>query len=230
MAFSMAPSSPVASESRERLLSRLSEAAEVEHNLLCSYLYAAYSLKTAPDEGLSFAEADAVRRWYRTLLDVAIEEMTHLCLVANLAVAIGGAPRFERQNFPLPRGSLPADLIAELERRFHDLSRRRGLPPGVREFRAPWLDASSTRHERVDVAYPTHRVIVELDGRRYHSRLEEFENDRRRDQAAIACGWVTLRFTWSQVVREPDRVASLVLFGNTGSMLIIPLVLACVLH
>ncbi len=46
----------------EQVIHLLSEAAELEHNLLCSYLYAAFSLKKGPDEGLSEREAEAVQR------------------------------------------------------------------------------------------------------------------------------------------------------------------------
>ena len=40
----------------------LGEAAEVEHPLMCTYLYAAFSLKTDEGDGLSEAQADAVCR------------------------------------------------------------------------------------------------------------------------------------------------------------------------
>ena len=54
---------------REALLHALYEAAEIEHDLMCTYLYAAFSLKS-PDEGLSGAEADAVVRWRREITAV----------------------------------------------------------------------------------------------------------------------------------------------------------------
>ena len=38
--------------SREQLLHTLYEAAELEHNLMCTYLYAAWSLKSGAEEGL----------------------------------------------------------------------------------------------------------------------------------------------------------------------------------
>src|SRR5512141_1165709 len=78
---------------REQLLHLLTEAAEIEHDLLCCYLYAAFSLKRGEDEGLSAREADAVARWRRTVITVAIEEMAHLALVANMTVAIGARHR-----------------------------------------------------------------------------------------------------------------------------------------
>ena len=48
---------------REILINALYEAAELEHNLMCTYLYAAASLKTGDGEGLSAAESTAVKRW-----------------------------------------------------------------------------------------------------------------------------------------------------------------------
>jgi len=91
----------------------LAEAAEIEHNLMCTYLYAAFSLKRAAPE-FSTAEADAVARWRRTIVQVAVEEMSHLAAVWNIASALGGAPRFGRGNFPLDPGTLPAGLVVKL--------------------------------------------------------------------------------------------------------------------
>jgi hypothetical protein len=39
--------------SREQLIHSLYEAAELEHNLMCTYLYAAFSLKTGAEEELT---------------------------------------------------------------------------------------------------------------------------------------------------------------------------------
>lgn len=99
--------------SREELLYLLAEAAEIEHNLMCCYLYAAFSLKTEAD-GLSPADAAQVAGWRRTILAVAVDEMTHLALVANLTSAIGGAPRFGRPNFPVAPGYHPSGVVVNL--------------------------------------------------------------------------------------------------------------------
>jgi Ferritin-like len=99
---------------RERLVHLLTEAAEIEHSLLCSYLYAALSLKRAPDGGLSPGEAKAVAGWRKTVMSVAVEEMAHLALVNNLLVAAGGAPHFDRPNLPVPPGYHPAGFIIRL--------------------------------------------------------------------------------------------------------------------
>ena len=45
---------------REHVIGALYEAAELEHNLMCTYLYAAFSLKDGVAEGLTAEEAAAV--------------------------------------------------------------------------------------------------------------------------------------------------------------------------
>ena len=107
------PSMPAA-VSREKLLHMLYEAAELEHNLMCTYLYAAFSLRAGVEEGLSALEAEAVAQWRRAILDVAIDEMGHLVAVWNITAALGGAPRFGRGNFPLDAGLLPAGVVVRL--------------------------------------------------------------------------------------------------------------------
>jgi CDGSH-type Zn-finger protein/uncharacterized Fe-S cluster protein YjdI len=99
---------------REQLLHALYEAAELEHNLMCTYLYSAFSLRDGEVEGLSPAEADAVARWRRTILEVAVDEMGHLAAIWNITSALGGSPRFGRGNFPLDPGYLPAGVVVKL--------------------------------------------------------------------------------------------------------------------
>src|SRR3979411_2523256 len=99
---------------RERALHALYEAAELEHNLMCTYLYAAFSLKDGVAEGLAPDEAEAVSRWRRMLIRVAVEEMQHLAAVWNITSALGGSPRFGRTNFPLDPGYLPAGIVVKL--------------------------------------------------------------------------------------------------------------------
>ena len=48
----MSAEPPIVIENRKTLTYLLCEAAELEHGLMCEYLYAAFSLKTEPDETL----------------------------------------------------------------------------------------------------------------------------------------------------------------------------------
>jgi hypothetical protein len=105
---------PIVLGPREQLFHLLAEAAEIEHTLMCSYLYAAFSLKRAGTEGLTGQEGAAVERWRKAIVGVAVEEMTHLLLVSNLAIAIGGRPHFGRPNFPVEPGYFPSGVVVKL--------------------------------------------------------------------------------------------------------------------
>ena len=100
--------------SREHALHMLAEAAELEHNLLCSYLYAAFSLKRGVDEQLEPHELEAVVRWRAAILHVCMEEMFHLAQVANLTVALGSRPHLNRPNLPVEPGYHPAGVQVAL--------------------------------------------------------------------------------------------------------------------
>jgi CDGSH-type Zn-finger protein/uncharacterized Fe-S cluster protein YjdI len=100
--------------SREDVLYLLAEATAIEHNLMCCYLYAAFSLKRTAEEGLLPDEVALVKRWHGLIVSVAIEEMSHLSLVANLVCALGGRPNFDRPNFPVPAGYHPDDVVLRL--------------------------------------------------------------------------------------------------------------------
>ena len=105
-----APEAPFVIEHREALIYMLCEAAELEHGIMCQYLFAAFSLKESEDEGLTPDELAAVTRWQRQILSVAAGEMLHLALVHNLLSAIGMAPHLSRPNLPAPAGHYPAGV------------------------------------------------------------------------------------------------------------------------
>ena len=88
----MTPEESPTPPTREQLLHSLYEAAELEHTLMCTYLYAAFSLRSGETEGLTPREAEAVARWRRVILRVAIDEMGHLVAVWNITAALGGRP------------------------------------------------------------------------------------------------------------------------------------------
>jgi CDGSH-type Zn-finger protein/truncated hemoglobin YjbI len=105
-----APEAPFVIEHREALIYMLCEAAELEHGIMCQYLFAAFSLKQAAEEGLTDTELAAVTRWRRQVSHVATQEMLHLALVHNLLSAIGAAPHMARPNLPAPASHYPAGV------------------------------------------------------------------------------------------------------------------------
>src|ERR1700745_3346627 len=82
-----APEAPFVIEHREALIYMLCEAAELEHGIMCQYLYAAFSLKQEGD-GLAGDQLAAVQGWRSRIAHVATQEMLHLALVHNLLSAI----------------------------------------------------------------------------------------------------------------------------------------------
>ena len=104
------PEAPFVIEHREALIYMLCEAAELEHGIMCQYLFAAFTLKQDEGEGLTPEELAAVRRWRKVISHVATQEMLHLALVQNLLSAVGAAPHLSRPNFPHPASHYPAGV------------------------------------------------------------------------------------------------------------------------
>lgn len=101
-------------ETREELIYLLGEAAAIEHNVMCCYLYGLWSLKSGERDGLKADQVAVVEGWKRAITAVAVEEMTHLTIVGNLACAIGAGPHLSRPNFPIPFGYHPSVIDLEL--------------------------------------------------------------------------------------------------------------------
>ena len=179
---------PIRVQSREELIFLLAEAAEIEHNLMCTYLFAAFSLKDESD-GLTKDQAATVATWRRQIIAIAVEEMAHLALVANITIAVGGSPHFGRPNFPIAAGYHPSGIIVELHPfnratldHFIFLERPEGLErPDGEGFEAPVYD----RKMRDDTLMPNARdyatvghlyrgirdALAELSGRLGEDRL-----------------------------------------------------------
>lgn len=59
----------------------------------------------------------------------------------------------------------------------------------------------------VDAVFDAERVIVELDGYKFHGDRETFESDRDRDADTLLAGHVTVRITWKRMQNRPRREA-----------------------
>jgi hypothetical protein len=108
------PEPSIVVESREHLWYLLTEASQLEHMIMCQYLYAMFSLKLGAGEGVTDAQAEAIARWRQVLRGICVDEMLHLALVANLMAAIGAAPTVSRPNFPQRSGYFPPTVQLDL--------------------------------------------------------------------------------------------------------------------
>ncbi|MEO6822405.1 MAG: DUF559 domain-containing protein [Candidatus Nanopelagicales bacterium] len=57
-----------------------------------------------------------------------------------------------------------------------------------------------------DVLFDLARVVIELDGRAYHSDSTAFQADRTKQNRLVAQGYSVLRFTWDDLTTRPGYV------------------------
>jgi very-short-patch-repair endonuclease len=94
---------------------------------------------------------------------------------------------------------------SELEVAFRKLVRRAGLPEPLGNF---VLDAPDHPRLEVDFYFPTHSLVVETDGWETHKTKAAFQSDRRKDAALTSAGHRVMRFTYEDIVYEPDTVVA----------------------
>ncbi|HEU4975929.1 MAG TPA: DUF559 domain-containing protein [Baekduia sp.] len=92
----------------------------------------------------------------------------------------------------------------DLERRFLRLCRDYDLPTPRTNVH---VDLGRPTLNELDAVFEAPRVIVELDGAAVHHTRRAFEDDRARDGALAARGWVVVRVTWRRLCDEPGAVA-----------------------
>ncbi len=93
---------------------------------------------------------------------------------------------------------------SELELRLLDIRRRFDLPMLTVQYEV-WSGGRCVA--RVDAAYPSLKLAIEVDGFEFHSTPEAFQRDRTRQNDLVALGWTVLRFTWKDVTQHPELVA-----------------------
>jgi very-short-patch-repair endonuclease len=110
-----------------------------------------------------------------------------------------------RGRTPLKRATdhEPKLTRSEAEARFLHLARETGLSEPLTNFT---LSAPDHPRLEVDFYWPTHRLIVEIDGWQTHRTRAAFEADRRRDAALQAAGQRVLRFTWRAISNDGEIV------------------------
>jgi len=90
-----------------------------------------------------------------------------------------------------------------LETKLVRLLRKVQLPIGKAQHR---LEENGRLIDRVDFIYPEQRLVVEVDGTRWHAGRRARTRDAERDNYLNIRGWIVLRFTWFDLVERPDYV------------------------
>jgi hypothetical protein len=86
--------------------------------------------------------------------------------------------------------------------------RDRGVPLPIPQYQL-WAP-DGTLVARLDGAYLREKVALEYDGADPHGLPEAVFRDRWRQNGLPELGWTVLRFTWWDVMRDPDGVAAIV--------------------
>jgi hypothetical protein len=118
--------------------------------------------------------------------------------VAAAADRVRGRRGLRRVGHVLAAYTTAPPVRSEFERDFLDLIASAGLP-------RPQINAIVEGLE-VDVFWPQFTLIVELDGRAYHSDPTAFESDRVRDARLQRAGYRVLRVTYRRFIDRPASV------------------------
>lgn len=171
---------------------------------------------TLPPDERTTVDDIAVTTVGRTLLDLASIADVHLVeRAANEAEARGLGDRLPLSELlarheghrgirtlraALGMGPLGLDMTeSELEERFRALVTETGLPRPRHNVRI--------EGRRCDAVWAEARLIVEVDGRRWHGTSAAFDRDRGRDRALAVAGWRVIRVTARHLRSEPEAVA-----------------------
>lgn len=92
-----------------------------------------------------------------------------------------------------------------LETAFDDLVHVYELPAPLRQHRVRAQDGSVVA--RVDFAYPSARLAIEIDSVRHHAGTEDWRRELARINALVGVGWRALHFTAEDLRRRPAGVA-----------------------
>jgi very-short-patch-repair endonuclease len=146
-----------------------------------------------------------------------LDSISYHCvqLATDLPVEVNPPEVEEKTSFVVlpvqgqPHPNSPGEQM--LARRIENDARLRGL------FAANQIiETVRHRHLMVDLVWQEGKVVVEVDGYKWHSSKQAFSNDRQRDYELAISGYLTLRLPHHEVVADPDRalekVADMVAF------------------
>jgi hypothetical protein len=151
------------------------------------------------DTGLEMGDLQDVRA---LVADAVQRRLTTLPALAHeLAAAPVRGSRHLRQAIAEmsdgARSAPEAELLAAMKR-------CRGLPPY--ELNVDVHDAAGRWLAKPDVVFRAHRVIVEVDGMRWHLSPERWTADVERHTRLEAAGWTVLRYPAARVFADAHGV------------------------
>ncbi len=148
-------------------------------------------------------------------LELALDDALRrrLVRVRPLLARVTGMPPQGRRGIPILR-TLVADRTGDarsessLETLFLRLIARTRLPRPSQQHTVTRDDGSFVA--RVDFAYASSRIAIEIDGYAFHEGRQRWDRDRARQNDLIDEGWTVLRFTKTDIEgRQISVIASI---------------------
>ncbi|MFN2388111.1 MAG: type IV toxin-antitoxin system AbiEi family antitoxin domain-containing protein [Actinomycetota bacterium] len=149
----------------------------------------------APVELVEDALDDALRRGL-TKLAVCRWELRNVCGRGRAGTRVLRRLLDER-----PAGYRPCESVPESD--LYRLLRRAGLPLPQKQRR---IAVPGGRVARVDLFYPDHDLVIEVDGYRYHGGRRRWQEDLARQNGLILARLRVLRFTWYDLQHRSDEL------------------------
>ena len=126
--------------------------------------------------------------------------------VHRRAVELSQGRRGPRRLAELTAPGAAAHFRSWLERHTAALLTAAGMAPA--QWNLELRDAAGKLIGEADAVWVEQRVVVELDGLRFHSSPEQRRRDNRKDRRLGANGWGVLRYTWLDVMERPNQLVA----------------------
>lgn len=176
-----------------------------DHIMLWHHIPITKPLITAVDLGVVLSPMDLAEVYVRARQNRLFEPDAVTATISRLARSGRTGIRTAREATQLVMiGDRPADSVLEL--RFHH-NVGRHLPP----YEYQWNVRVNGRDLRIDFAYPSVKLAIELDGYDKRKSRASLDNDARRGRLLLHDGWKVAHFTWTDVTVDPHGVAAEIL-------------------
>lgn len=163
-------------------------------------------------------EAETVMTLARDLREERLEALTDdliarkSCSVQQLTAVVdasSGVPGVPKLRRIVTHRAFDAyqPPTSELERLLYRILDDPALPFYTRQMPMRYQQVAAT----VDAYIPSWRLIVEGDGRRWHTRRADHDRDRLRDNEAVAHGFAVLRFGYRMLRDQSNQVVDTLL-------------------
>lgn len=96
---------------------------------------------------------------------------------------------------------------SKLESALVELLARAGLTDSTLQFAHP---ARLFTNGCVDVSFVAAKLVIEADGRAWHTRIRDLKRDHDRDAEAARYGWQTLRLLYEHIIGDPEGTIALI--------------------